>query len=94
MKRINYVCTKNDYEKSAYVGNLLGAWGIKEIMKREWLGEPKRANFESMEIYIPQNHDKYLTKLYGDYMQLPPIEKRNSHHNYIYENLNESYLEK
>ena len=35
--------------------------------------------FEDMQIPIPRNYDKCLTVQYGDYMQLPPPEKRFSH---------------
>ena len=28
---------------------------------------------------IPNNYDKYLSGLYGDYMQIPPLEKREKH---------------
>lgn len=40
----------------------------------------KRAPFEKKEYNIPANYDSYLRGLYGDYMQLPPIEKRVAHH--------------
>lgn len=36
----------------------------------------KKSIFEDIEINIPKNYDKILTKLYGDYMQLPPEDKR------------------
>ncbi len=39
--------------------------------------------FEDMEAYIPKNFERYLKRPYGSYMQLPPIEKRVSHHNVI-----------
>ena len=29
---------------------------------------------------MPNNYDAYLTRVYGDYMTPPPIEKRPSHH--------------
>lgn len=35
--------------------------------------------FEDYMAKVPQNYDKYLTDMYGDYMQLPPIEKRERH---------------
>lgn len=40
----------------------------------------KRIRFEGKEYNIPANYDTYLQGLYGDYMQLPPIEKRVAHH--------------
>ncbi|MDP9229135.1 MAG: LicD family protein [Bacteroidota bacterium] len=42
-----------------------------------------RTKFEDMEALIPQSYDSYLKRQYGDYMQLPPVEKRISHHNVI-----------
>lgn len=36
--------------------------------------------FEGIEVLLPNNTDAYLSKLYGaDYLQLPPIEKRERH---------------
>jgi len=35
--------------------------------------------FEDGEFYIPRHYDLVLTKLFGDYMALPPIEKRKTH---------------
>lgn len=37
---------------------------------------PKKAKFEDIEVNIPNDYDKILKRLYGDYMQLPPEDKR------------------
>jgi lipopolysaccharide cholinephosphotransferase len=42
-----------------------------------------RTKFEDMEALIPKHYDSYLRRQYGDYMQMPPAEKRVSHHNVI-----------
>lgn len=39
-----------------------------------------RAKFEDMEAYIPIGWKTYLKRMYGDYMQLPPIKKQKGHH--------------
>lgn len=39
--------------------------------------------FEDIEINIPEGYDEYLRIFFGDYMQLPPEEKRNSGHESI-----------
>lgn len=39
--------------------------------------------FEDTEFYGPQNADVYLTRCYGDYMKLPPVEKRKPHYSSV-----------
>lgn len=36
-------------------------------------------NFENETFKVPEEYDKILTTIYGDYMTLPPIEKRRTH---------------
>lgn len=36
--------------------------------------------FEEKQYYIPKYYDSVLSKLYGDYMKLPPDEKRIGSH--------------
>lgn len=36
--------------------------------------------FENIDVKSIKEYDKYLKAAYGDYMQLPPVEKRVSHH--------------
>ena len=39
----------------------------------------KKMCFESQEFYVPQNPDKYLRRLFGDYMVIPPEGERMTH---------------
>jgi len=39
----------------------------------------KKMMFENHEIFAPNNPDNYLTLMFGDYMKLPPPEKRQNH---------------
>ena len=82
-----------NYNQNKYIINAFGGWHEKEISKREWLGTPKLQKFEGLDICCPEDCHSYLTGIYGDYMQLPPEEERVTHHNFIYMNLHESYLE-
>ena len=54
----------------------------KSVFPRKMLSECSFHRFESGEFPIPKDYDKYLTKIYGDYMKLPPGEKRVTHHSY------------
>ena len=48
----------------------------KEIFEQE----PKYVSFEDMLVPIPADADAVLRQIYGDYMQLPPFNKRKSRH--------------
>ena len=50
-----------------------------EIQPRSVFFPPSKHFFEGIESNIPNNYDVYLSALYGDYMQLPPPEKREKH---------------
>ena len=43
------------------------------------LFEDVNIKFENKEFPVPKNTDKYLKLLYGNYMELPPVEKRKGH---------------
>ena len=48
--------------------------------KKEWIFPLKEIEFEGYKFLCPNNYDKYLTSYYGNYMQLPPEEKRKPYH--------------
>ena len=51
----------------------------KECHPTEVFFPPKKATFEGMEVLIPNKENEYLSSLYGDYMKVPPPEKRERH---------------
>lgn len=48
-------------------------------MPAECFEEVEEREFEGMRFPVFKQYDEYLTLLYGDYMALPPVEKRGSH---------------
>ena len=52
-----------------------------EIQKWDNIIETIDYRFEDMNIMIPRNYDEVLKIQFGNYMELPPIEKRIPHHN-------------
>lgn len=65
------------YEESKYVGEFIDEIGDKRIMlKSEMYEDYEVMDFENIKLKAPKNWDKWLTQFYGDYMQLPPEEKR------------------
>ena len=68
------------FERSNYVGNFLGIYGVKEIVRAESIrGPSKKLNFCGSSLPAPSDPHAYLTALYGDYMTPPPPERRVGH---------------
>lgn len=51
-----------------------------EILKRDVFLPPSKGEFEGKEVNLPDDPDAYLKNLYGDYMQIPPEDKREKHY--------------
>ena len=66
--------------ESSLLKTYCGAWGDREIAEKKWLEDVEERQFEDIMVNIPKEYDKYLTHVYGDYMTLPPVEKRKGHH--------------
>ena len=49
-------------------------------LKREWSVNSCYIDFEDIKLKVPKEYDKVLTLVYGDYMTLPPKEKRKPPH--------------
>lgn len=81
------------YESSSIIANWCGAWGKKEVMPKSIFADGTTASFENIEVVIPKEYDQYLTRMYGDYMELPPEEKRVSHHDNEVIDTTKSYKE-
>lgn len=65
----------NSGEKE-YIAGLSGMYGLRERWKYSDFEPRTQVLFEGRMFPAPENYDIYLTNLYGDYMQLPPEEKR------------------
>ena len=75
-KRLYRMFTKYD-DDGEYVSDLTLTERVSFL--RSDFKPPKKVNFENLEVNIPNDDYNTLTPIYGDYMQLPPEEKRVSH---------------
>lgn len=50
-----------------------------EIFPSDVYLPPREQDFEGITAYIPNQYDPYLRNLYKNYMELPPVEKRERH---------------
>lgn len=81
--KIDRLCRKYDYDASEYVGVLSGTYGEKELMPQNYYGTPTEYEFEGIKVFGVEQYDNYLKKLYNNYMQMPPVEKRVSPHCFV-----------
>lgn len=68
---------------SKYAGNFLGVYKLKSFVSKKVFTERQLYQFENAKFYGTKFFDVYLTSIYGDYMQLPPEEKRIGKHQII-----------
>ena len=80
---INKNGIKYDSEKSTYIASSMASfYGNKEKILNKQYVERFLVEFEGLRFWAPKNYHIFLSNLYGDYMILPPLDKRVTHHNY------------
>lgn len=81
-KKINQLAQKNVFETSEYVACSIFGYGRKEEMPKSVFNSFVDVPFENRTFKAMEGYKTYLTNLYGDYMQLPPEEKRVAKHDF------------
>lgn len=66
-------------EKSKYVGCVFSTYSDKECFPIEWFSQYETILFEGRPYMAIKNSDEYLRSIYGEYMTIPPEEKRRDH---------------
>lgn len=66
--------------QGTYIANHCSPWGSREIVPVHWYGAGVPLFFEGIEVNAPSHYHAWLTRVYGDYMQLPPPEQQIPHH--------------
>ena len=70
------------YDESEYVIRMRNTPnGFTGALSKDVYLPPIKKEFEGNLFNVPNDYDKWLTTFYGNYMELPPVEKRKAHHN-------------
>jgi len=67
---------------SKYIDNLVFPVYANTRIPQNSFDSLIRVSFEDKDVYIIRDYNLFLRKVYGDYMVLPPEEKRIPHHNF------------
>ena len=84
VNQIENLANTYNFESSKYVGVI--AWGEgpqEKILKSDFLARTM-VEFENQKFPAMACWDKYLTNIYGNYMELPPLNDRVNHDTMIY----------
>lgn len=76
---IKYNGTKTEYYYEATGATPYGKW----IVPAKCIENLETAYFENVKFLVPGDSDLYLRTVYGNYMELPPVEKRGNQHQVI-----------
>ncbi len=80
----NYILNKEDKmlsrcDSTTMLSNVFGRWKDREFIPVEWYGDDVYYQFEDTSFRGIKEYDKYLSRMYDDYRQLPPENKRFVH---------------
>lgn len=76
IKQYDKLCSKYSYDTAPYLGYFATRYGHRSIFTRSIFDEYTVVEYSGIPLRIVKNYDAYLSQLYGDYMQLPPIEEQ------------------
>lgn len=73
--------------KGDHLVSYYGDYWDREFFDKKWFEDYVEMPFSDFSVKVPTGYHEYLTNVYGDYMQFPPVEKRVSHHYHYYLNM-------
>lgn len=80
--KIQDIMTRYDYDASEQVGYIVTGKFAKEILPRACFDSEIEMLFEDRLFKVPIGYETYLTNLYGDYMELPPVSEQICKHRF------------
>lgn len=79
----NRMITRYKNKNTGYLYDSMGRNVERGAYPAEWLSEAVYVDFEDTKLPIPKEWDRYLTYLYGDYMDMIPVSERHVSHEIV-----------
>ena len=80
IKRMVKNTHKYSYEDSSNVCCVAMGTKLNKPVPKEYFSDGILKEFEGRKYFVPTGYDGYLKSNFGDYMKLPPEDRRSSHH--------------
>lgn len=81
--KLHEIAISYNYDDAEYVDNLVYPTYLNTRHRKDCYKEYLAAEFEGFKFMIPCGYDEILSTIYGDYMTLPPEERRVAHHDFM-----------
>lgn len=81
-RRCEKVCRRYENRKTRRMAFLPDTSPYWNVIDKTKLLPLRRLPFEHLQLYFANNMEELLTRQYGAYMELPPVEKRKTHYPY------------
>lgn len=82
VSKLDKLSQKYNGTQSNYVANCLSPNYVR-VFERAWYDSQVSLTFENQKFMAPGNYDAVLKCMFKNYMELPPEEKRVTHHNFV-----------
>lgn len=79
VKKAEECMKKYDYDACEDIFCLATIYGTKEKNRKEYYEDRIDMEFEGITCKVPRAYDRKLRDMYGNYHELPPVEKRKGH---------------
>ena len=81
-KKIDTIAQSSSHLETTKMGCMVWGYQEREILPNECFSSSVPLHFENLVFPAPSGYHEYLSALYGNYMSLPPVEKRISKHDF------------
>lgn len=82
-QKFNRTMQKYSYENCEYIADFVGKYLFRDVYPKDWWEPGIMVDFEDVKARIPSKYDKYLTGIYGNYMEIPDEKERITHRELI-----------
>ena len=79
LEKLDRLLKRYSVKDTNWVVNFMGQYKFKEMFPKSYYGKGKLYPFEGLELMGPEDYDKVLSQMYGDYMKEPEDCDKNVH---------------